>query len=115
MALNLVDSFAGDFQPQDYGDDYRDQLQQLIDAKLDGGEAFDTPAPEDDDDADVVDLLAALKRSVERHKGSAEKPAAAAEDGPAKKAPAARKQTAKPKADRDTATPAAKRSRAKTA
>jgi DNA end-binding protein Ku len=72
MAMNLVDSFAGDFTPADYGDEYRDQLQQLIDAKLTGGEAFETPEPDSGDDAEVVDLLAALKRSVEQHKSPPE-------------------------------------------
>ena len=71
MASMLVDSFADDFRPEDYTDDYRVELQQLIDAKLEGGEAFPTPEKEEEgEDAEVVDLLAALQRSVERHKGS---------------------------------------------
>jgi DNA end-binding protein Ku len=72
MASMLVDSFADDFRPEDYTDQYRVELQQLIDAKLEGGEAFQTPEKEDEgEDAEVVDLLAALQRSVERHKGDA--------------------------------------------
>ena len=69
MAGMLVDSFAGDFQPEDYTDEYRVELEQLIEAKLEGGEAFPAPeAQEAGEDAEVVDLLAALQRSVERHK-----------------------------------------------
>src|SRR6478752_7763863 len=69
MASMLVDSFADDFHPEDYTDDYREELQQLIESKLEGGEAFETPEkPEEGEDAEVVDLLAALQRSVERHK-----------------------------------------------
>ncbi len=72
MASMLVDSFADDFRPEDYTDEYRVELQQLIEAKLEGGEAFQTPEKEDEgEDAEVVDLLAALQRSVERHKGDA--------------------------------------------
>jgi len=71
MASMLVDSFADDFRPEDYTDDYREELQQLIDAKLEGEEAFPTPEAEDEgEDAEVVDLLAALQRSVDRHKES---------------------------------------------
>jgi len=72
MAGMLVDSFADDFRPEDYTDEYRVELQQLIDAKLEGEEAFATPEKEEEgEDAEVVDLLAALQRSVDRHKGSA--------------------------------------------
>ncbi|HEY5877802.1 MAG TPA: Ku protein [Nakamurella sp.] len=68
MAAMLVDSFADDFHPEDYTDEYREELQQLIEAKLEGGEAFETPEKEQQgEDAEVVDLLAALQRSVERH------------------------------------------------
>ena len=47
MASMLVDSFADDFRPEDYTDEYREELQQLIDAKLEGGEAFPTPEKEE--------------------------------------------------------------------
>ncbi len=69
MAAMLVDSFADDFHPEDYTDEYRAELQQMIEAKLEGGEAFETvDKSEEGEDAEVVDLLAALQRSVERHK-----------------------------------------------
>lgn len=70
MAGMLVESFADDFRPEEYVDEYRVEMQQLIDAKLEGEEAFPAPeAEEEGEDAEVVDLLAALQRSVDRHKG----------------------------------------------
>ncbi|MGS0683912.1 non-homologous end joining protein Ku [Nakamurella sp. GG22] len=87
MASMLVDSFADDFRPEDYTDEYRVELQQLIEAKLEGGEAFQTPEKEDEgEDAEVVDLLAALQRSVERHKGDAKSSSSGAksESGPSR-------------------------------
>ena len=73
MASMLVDSFADDFHPENYVDDYRVELEQLIEAKLEGEEAFPTREKKDEgEDAEVVDLLAALQRSVDRHRsGSA--------------------------------------------
>ncbi len=69
MAAMLVESYSDDFHPENFTDTYRVELQQLIDAKLDGGEAFPTKSKEDDgEDAEVVDLLAALERSVARRK-----------------------------------------------
>jgi DNA end-binding protein Ku len=104
----LVDSFADDFRPEDYTDEYRVELQQLIDAKLEGEEAFPTPEKEEEgEDAEVVDLLAALQRSVERHKNDA-KTDGGKSSGAAK--PAA-KTAAKPAAKTDDAKPAAKTSR----
>lgn len=92
MAMSLVDSFAGNFEPKDYGDDYREQLQQLIDAKLEGGEAFETPDSADSADAEVLDLLAALERSVARHQDPPE--GKTASSAGAKKQSAAGKSTA---------------------
>ena len=94
MAAQLVDSLASDFDSSDFKDDYQEQLRTLVEAKLDKGEALDTEAtfgekPEEEDGGEVVDLMEALKRSVERKK-TAKKAAAK----PAKKT-TARKKTAK--------------------
>jgi DNA end-binding protein Ku len=63
MAESLVESMAGDFDPADFTDDYRDALQQVIDAKTEG-HAIEAPlaAPTA---SNVVDLMSALKASVE--------------------------------------------------
>jgi len=103
MASMLVDSFADDFRPEDYTDEYRVELQQLIDAKLEGEEAFPTPEKEDEgEDAEVVDLLAALQRSVERHKNDAKSDGAGAKST----TKAAAKSPAKTTAKSDDAKPA---------
>ena len=79
MAALLVDSYADDFHPEEHSDSYREELQQLIDAKLEGQEAFPEVAAADGDDAEVLDLLAALQRSVQRNQAKQE----SAESSPA--------------------------------
>ena len=74
MATLLIDSYADDFHPEQHEDAYRIQLQQLIDAKLEGEQAFPDRPADEGEDAEVLDLLAALQRSVEKQKGSAAKP-----------------------------------------
>ncbi|HEY7049166.1 MAG TPA: Ku protein [Jatrophihabitantaceae bacterium] len=92
MAESLVASMAGDFEPEQYHDDYREALQQVIDAKVEGREIVDT-VPAAPDTGQVVDLMAALRASVEAAKrGRGESPGAPAESG---KAPAAKKAPAK--------------------
>ncbi|GGL95571.1 non-homologous end joining protein Ku [Nakamurella endophytica] len=66
MAALLVDSYADDFHPEQHEDTYRVELQQLIDAKFEGEEAFPEAPAEEGEDAEVLDLLAALQRSVQR-------------------------------------------------
>ncbi|MGJ9412929.1 Ku protein [Aeromicrobium sp. CF4.19] len=73
MASQLVDSLAGEFDPSAFTDDYQEQLRTLVEAKLEQGDTLDTSATfgEKDDDgekAEVVDLMEALQRSVERSK-----------------------------------------------
>jgi DNA end-binding protein Ku len=93
MAGQVVESMADDFHPEQYTDTYQEQLQELVEAKLAGGQAFTTAeAPAKLDDAeDVSDLLAKLEASVRRRReesaarGEAAAPAAKA---PAKRAPA---------------------------
>jgi DNA end-binding protein Ku len=65
MAGSLIDSMAGDFAPEEFTDNYRAALQEVIDAKVEGREIV---APEEAEEAPAgaVDLMAALKASVER-------------------------------------------------
>ncbi|GIE89386.1 Ku protein [Actinoplanes regularis] len=92
MASSLIDSMAGDFQPDEFTDNYRSALQEVIDAKVEGREVVQPEEPEEAAPA-AIDLMAALKASVERAKkarGEAEpeKPAkkAVKKATPAKKA-----------------------------
>lgn len=61
MAYALIDLMAGEFDPGAYKDEYREALQKLIDAKLEGREIAEVEARP----AKVTDLMAALKASVE--------------------------------------------------
>jgi DNA end-binding protein Ku len=79
LSAALVESFASDFSPADFRDDYQDQLRELIEAKLAAGVAVDTEvtfgrAPEEgaEGGGEVLDLMEALRRSVERSRGTAE-------------------------------------------
>ncbi|MDQ7910545.1 Ku protein [Phytohabitans sp. ZYX-F-186] len=65
MAGSLIDSMAGEFDPQDYTDNYREALQEVIDAKVEGREVVQ-PEEVEEAPAAAVDLMAALKASVER-------------------------------------------------
>jgi DNA end-binding protein Ku len=71
MAHMLVESLAGDYIPDDYEDDYQVAVESLVKTKLEGGEVQQVPAAKDDGSGgEVVDLLAALQRSVERARAS---------------------------------------------
>jgi DNA end-binding protein Ku len=98
MAGQVVESMADDFNPDRYHDDYQEQLHELVQAKLEGGEAFTTEEQpkELDETEDVSDLLAKLEASVKARSGDSGKSPAkkAAKKTPAKKA-AAKKAPAK--------------------
>ncbi len=69
MAASLVESLAADFDPSDFSDAYKEALESLIEAKVSSGSTVAVPTPADEEKAeggDVVDLLSALQRSVER-------------------------------------------------
>jgi len=89
MAHLLVEQLAGDYEPDDYEDDYAIALDALVKAKVEGGEIKDVPKPAEES-GEVVDLLAALAKSVEKAK-AARGEAPAVEDKPAKKAAAKKK------------------------
>ena len=67
MASSLVESMAADFDPSAFEDSYATALRALIDAKVAAGTAVGAPAAAATAPAggEVVDLLAALQRSVE--------------------------------------------------
>ena len=69
MARLLIDELAGDYNPDEFEDDYAIAVQDLVRAKVEGGEAH-VPEVEEEDGGEVVDLLAALAKSVDRAKKS---------------------------------------------
>ncbi len=103
MARLLVDALAGDYEPSDYEDDYRNAVEALVQAKLEGGEVRHQPAPEPET-GEVVDLLAALQRSVDAAKGSR-----GGSEEPQKKATSKSSPSKKPTASRSTAKKSASR------
>ena len=69
MAQMLLETLAGDWDPEDFEDDYAEAVEALVAAKREGGEVTRTK-PEEATSGEVVDLLAALQRSVEAAKSS---------------------------------------------
>lgn len=65
MAGSLIESMAGEFHPEEFSDSYRAALQQVIDAKIEGREVVAPPA-EKEEEGQVIDLMAALRASVEK-------------------------------------------------
>ena len=84
MARQLVSSLVGEFEPEEFVNEYRGELRAMLEAKLAGEEIV---APEQPEPAKVVDLMEALKESVAQAQKSKAAPAA-------KKKPAARKKRA---------------------
>ena len=65
MAKSLVENLSAGFDPDKYDDTYRKELLELIRAKAEGQ---DLPEPKEEETGDVVDLMSALRESVERTK-----------------------------------------------
>ena len=109
LSASLVESFAADFDPTEFSDEYQDELRTLIEAKLEQGDALDTSETfgEHDEEAkggEVIDLMEALRASVERSRAArsggstdaaAEDTAKAASKKPASKTAPAKKAPAK--------------------
>ncbi|GAB3407883.1 Ku protein [Schumannella luteola] len=89
MAQQLVESFSKDFEPEKFDDEYQVQLRQLVEAKLEQGDTLDTDETfgreSDSGGGEVLDLMEALRQSVERRR------AGGAKKAPARKAPAKKK------------------------
>ncbi len=90
MAKMLISSLEADFEPQKYHDEYRENLQKMIEAKIEGKKVVATPTPHV---APVIDIMEALKRSLAEKKkpamaatAAAPQEEAAAEAAPKKRA-----------------------------
>ena len=67
IAKQLVDSMSAVWNPDDYQDSYRERVEDLIARKRRGEEIVREGAP--DEEADVTDLMEALRRSAEQMRG----------------------------------------------
>jgi DNA end-binding protein Ku len=84
LGLSLIQSFAGEWEPEKYRDTYRDALCAIIKEKRAGHEVHHAPEPEDES---PPDLMEALRRSLEQVEGGrARKPARRNGNGGAKTA-----------------------------
>jgi DNA end-binding protein Ku len=104
MASSLIESMAADFKPEEFTDDYRAALQQVIDAKV-GGKEIVAPPEVEAAPTGAIDLMAALRASVERAKAAREGGGPAASDEehePVKPTPISSAKSAKPAAKKAT-------------
>ena len=86
MSASLVDSFSEDFKPEEFHDDYQIQLRTLIDAKIEKGDALNAEetfgeSEEKEESGEVIDLMEALRKSVEKNRKSAKGAGDEAEQG----------------------------------
>ncbi len=109
LAAELIRRKTGPFEPEAFRDRYAEALEELIEAKRKGRAVEEIGEDEAPETRNVIDLMEALKRSVERNKGgAAKKPAKSIAKKPAKKpAKAAAKKSARTSAK----APANKRAR----
>jgi len=74
LAKQVIGTFDADLNLKDYNDEYKEGLRKIIDAKIAGEEIV---APEVQEPARVVDLMEALKRSLDSVSHDKKKPAKA--------------------------------------
>jgi DNA end-binding protein Ku len=98
IAEELIKAMAGEFDPEKYHDEYRENLMRIIRAK---GRGKPVAAPEDEpepEDAGIIDLMSRLKQSLERAEGrrggEPHHPTKAPKKAPAKTARKAAKKSA---------------------
>jgi DNA end-binding protein Ku len=65
LAKMLIASLEAEFEPQKYSDTYRENLKKMIEAKVAGHSVVETPQPHV---APVIDIMEALKKSLEQKK-----------------------------------------------
>jgi DNA end-binding protein Ku len=95
MANQLVSAMTGEFDPSRYHDEYREALEAVIEAKVEGKETVAIEEPEES--GKLIDLMAALEASVNAAKAARDaggkKPVSVSEAKAAKEAKAAEAKT----------------------
>jgi len=79
MAKMLISSLEAEFEPKKYHDSYRENLQKMIEAKIEGKKVVETPT---EHVAPVIDIMEALKKSLAEKRKPAATAAAANQPGP---------------------------------
>ncbi len=104
LARQVIGTFAGDLDVSEFTDEYQAELRRIIDAKVAGEEVVETQS---DSPAKVVNLMEALRKSLDQVGASKKKPARA----PAKRPAGAAARRSARATDAETAAPARKRKR----
>lgn len=79
LSASLVDSYSSDFDPESFVDEYQKELRTLIDAKIEAGDTFDVAetfgeeGEETTKGGEVIDLMEALRASVEKSRSKSKK------------------------------------------
>lgn len=78
LAEQLVDSMKSDWDPAEFKDEYREAIHSYVEAKVKGGETFSMATAHEDEEeetaGDVIDMMALLRKSMERQKDDEDKP-----------------------------------------
>lgn len=70
IAKHLIDNLTSKFQPSKYTNEYREALSKIIDAKIKGKDVVIKP---EEPESNIIDLMEALKASVEKTEKKAKK------------------------------------------
>lgn len=63
MAKQLIDAMDGEFKPEQYKDEYQERLRNMIEKKIEGQEIV---APKQETGSNIIDLMDALKASLDK-------------------------------------------------
>ena len=88
LARQVIESISGEFDPEEFRNEYRDDLRRMLEAKLEGHEIV---KPEPQPETPVIDLMEALKASVAETKKQPEPKKTRAAAGPKRRRAPARK------------------------
>ncbi|GAA1057638.1 non-homologous end joining protein Ku [Agromyces luteolus] len=100
LSKQLIESLSNDFEPEQFVDEYQQELRTLIQAKLEQGDALDTAAtfgeqPEEEG-GEVIDLMEALRQSIAAKRGGGADDAKSSSSAkPASKSSSSKKPAAK--------------------